>query len=354
MDSRTLEIINRLDETHSLSKDEYLHLIENRSEESTALLRERACARREIIFGNKVFIRGLIEFTNICRNDCLYCGIRKSNSCCTRYRLTLEQILQCTESGYKAGFRTFVLQGGEDPFFDDEKMCSIIKAIKQQHPDCALTLSIGERSEESYRALFNAGADRYLLRHETATESHYRKLHPESMSFSNRMNCLKVLRKTGFATGAGFMIGSPFQTVENLAEDLLFIEKFQPEMCGIGPFISHKDTPFAGYAAGSADLCCHLLSMIRLIKNDILLPATTALGTILKNGRELGIQSGANVVMPNLSPVAVRKNYMLYDNKLFTDEESAQNLARLKESMDSIGFKIVTDRGDPPSMKKSE
>ena len=351
MKEKTSEIITRLETTHSLSKEEYIFLLEeflhgNESEELASILKEKAVALRKSIYGNSVFIRGLIEFSNYCKNDCLYCGIRHSNTKVNRYRLTEEEIIQCTDEGYQLGFRTFVLQGGEDPFFTDEKLISIITKIKTSHPDCAITLSIGERSLESYRVLHKAGADRYLLRHETASEEHYKKLHPESQSYKNRMNCLKNLRSLGYAVGCGFMVGSPFQTVENLAEDLIFIQEFQPEMCGIGPFIPHKDTPFADYPAGSAELTCFLLSIIRLIKPNILLPATTALGTVTPDGREKGILSGANVIMPNLSPVSVRKNYSLYNGKICTGEESAQCIACLKRRIESTVYEIVVDRGD--------
>lgn len=355
MKEKTSEIITRLETTHSLSKKEYIFLLEeflhgNKADEFFSTLKEKAVAVRKSIYGNSVFIRGLIEFTNYCKNDCLYCGIRRSNTKVNRYRLTEDEILQCTDEGYQLGFRTFVLQGGEDPFFTDEKLISIISKIKTSHPDCAITLSIGERSLESYRVLHKAGADRYLLRHETASEEHYKKLHPESQSYKNRINCLKNLRSNGYTVGCGFMVGSPFQTVENLAEDLIFIQEFQPEMCGIGPFIPHKDTPFAEFSAGSAELTCFLLSIIRLIKPNILLPATTALGTVAPDGREKGILSGANVIMPNLSPVSVRKNYSLYNGKICTGEESAQCIACLKRRIESTGYEIVIDRGDIKSI----
>ena len=344
------KLIEKLETKHSLSKKEYLVLIKNRNPDTTALLREKADTVRKSIYGNKVFIRGLIEFTNICKNDCFYCGIRKSNKNCHRYRLTKEEIISCTEEGYALGFRTFVLQGGEDPFFTDEKLCDLVRTIKKNHPDCAVTLSVGERSKKSYKLLKEAGTDRYLLRHETAVNSHYKKLHPRCQKLSVRKRCLRNLKKLGFATGAGFMVGSPFQTEKHLAADLKFIEKLQPQMCGIGPFIPHKDTPFRNFPAGSAELTCCLLSIIRLIKPDILLPATTALGTVTPDGRELGILSGANVVMPNLSPVSVRKDYSLYDNKICTGEESAQCRFCLDKKIKAIGYETVIDRGDIPSV----
>ena len=283
----------------------------------------------------------MIEISNICRNDCLYCGIRRSNTNCERYRLTPAEIVACADEGYELGFKTFVLQGGEDPFFSDEVLGGVVREIKSRHPYCAVTLSMGERSRESYKFLRACGADRYLLRHETADREHYAKLHPESMSFDNRMRCLRELRELGYQVGCGFMVGSPFQTERNLAQDLKFIEDFKPDMCGIGPFIPHKDTPFRDATAGTAELTCYLLSIIRLIYPSVLLPATTALGTIHPTGRELGIMSGANVVMPNLSPVNVRKKYELYDNKICTGEESAQCRDCLSNRMRKIGYELV-------------
>ena len=340
------ELITKLDLTGSLTEEEYEVLIRERTEEAADRLRELAVAKRKQIYGTDVFIRGLIEISNICKNDCYYCGIRCSNNECDRYRLTPDEILSCADTGYKLGFRTFVLQGGEDPFFDDEVLCGIVRDIKSRYGDCAVTLSMGERSDESYRKLFEAGADRYLLRHETADKEHYGKLHPASMSYDNRMRCLKVLRETGFQVGCGFMVSSPYQTEKELAKDLKFIEEFRPDMCGIGPFIPHKSTPFKDMEAGSAELTCYLLSIIRLIYPNILLPATTALGTSDVTGREKGILSGANVIMPNLSPVKVRKKYELYDGKICTGEEAAECIKCLEGRMQRTGYKIVTDRGD--------
>lgn len=340
------KLIYKLVETHSLSKAEYETLIKERTEDACELLKEKAVQTRKKLYGRDVFIRGLIEFTNFCKNDCFYCGIRASNKNVHRYRLSKEQIVSCAGEGYQLGFRTFVLQGGEDSFFTDDKLCAIIKEIKYHYPDCAITLSLGERTQKSYKSLFNAGADRYLLRHETASPEHYKKLHPQAQTLQNRKDCLNALKQIGYAVGIGFMVGSPFQTPADLATDLKFIEDFQPQMCGIGPFIPHKDTPFANYPAGSAELTCYLLSIIRLIKPNILLPATTALGTITPNGRELGILSGANVVMPNLSPVEVRKDYSLYDNKICTGDESAQCRFCMDRKIASIGYKTVISRGD--------
>lgn len=340
------ELITKLDLTGSLTLEEYETLIRERTEEAAARLSELAVAKRRKIYGDAVFIRGLIEISNICRNDCYYCGIRCSNNECDRYRLTEEEILACADTGYELGFRTFVLQGGEDPYYTDEVLGSIIRQIKSRHGDCAVTLSMGERSDESYRTLFEAGADRYLLRHETADREHYGKLHPASMSFDNRMRCLKVLRDIGYQVGCGFMVSSPYQTEKELAKDLKFIEEFKPDMCGIGPFIPHKSTPFRDMKAGTAELTCYLLSIIRLIYPNILLPATTALGTSDVTGREKGILAGANVIMPNLSPVRVRKKYELYDGKICTGEEAAECIRCLTGRMERTGYKIVTDRGD--------
>ena len=326
--------------------EEYEALIDGRDAEDARLLAQLGRQTAQSVYGSRVFVRGLIEISNICKNDCLYCGIRRGNKACERYRLTPEQILDCAEEGYGLGFRTVVLQGGEDGYFTDEVLCSLIRRIKAAHPDCAVTLSLGERSRESYQALFDAGADRYLLRHETATKAHYEKLHPPAMSFDHRMQCLRDLHEIGFQTGCGFMVGSPYQTTADLARDLKFVEEFGPEMCGIGPFIPHKDTPFREKAAGTVELTCYLLSIIRLIRPNILLPATTALGSIDPNGREKGILSGANVVMPNLSPADVRRKYMLYNNKLSSGAEAAQNLQDLKDRMQAIGCEVVVDRGD--------
>ncbi len=339
-------LINELKNTHALSLDGYKRLLDGYSSENAELLRKYANEERERIYGKDIFIRGLIEISNICKNDCLYCGIRKSNRNCSRYRLTKDEILKCCDEGYELGFRTFVLQGGEDGFFTDGVLCDIVGDIKQKYPDCAVTLSVGERSRESYELLFSAGADRYLLRHETANKEHYSKLHPNGMSYENRIRCLNDLKEIGYQVGCGFMVGSPYQTTEHLAQDLKFIEKFSPDMCGVGPFIPHKDTCFADFDTGTLEMTCYLLSIIRLIKPSILLPSTTALGTVSENGREKGILSGANVVMPNLSPSSVRKKYMLYDNKISDGAESAQSKKILEERINSIGCKIAVDRGD--------
>ncbi len=317
-----------------------------RDEEITLRLQREAVRLRKSIYGDSVFIRGLIEVSNICKNDCYYCGIRKSNRLCDRYRLGREEILSCCKDGYGLGFRTFVMQGGEDGAFSDAFLCDLIREIKGLYPDCAVTLSLGERSRESYERLYEAGADRYLLRHETADSEHYARLHPEKLTLENRMECLRNLKEIGFQTGCGFMVGSPYQTDGCLAKDLKFIEDFRPDMVGIGPFIPHKDTPFGKEIPGSAELTCFLLSVIRIIHPPVLLPSTTALGTLEEGGRERGILHGANVIMPNLSPTAVRDKYMLYNNKLSTGAESAQKLEELKKKINSIGYTVVCDRGD--------
>ena len=309
-------------------------------------LAERAREEREKIYGRDVFTRGLIEISSYCRNDCLYCGLRASNGTAERYRLSPDEILRCADEGYELGFRTVVLQGGEDPFFTDDVLCGVIRGIKRVHPDAAVTLSLGERGRESFARLREAGADRYLLRHETADEAHYAMLHPAAMSFANRMRCLCDLRELGYQVGCGFMVGSPGQTVETLAKDLAFIASFRPEMCGIGPFIPHHATPCATGLAGSVELTCLLLSIIRMIHPHVLLPATTALGTLDPEGREKGILAGANVVMPNLTPVAVRKKYAIYDNKICTGEESAQCRFCLERRIASVGCRLVVARGD--------
>ena len=347
------ELAEKLIRQHRLSREEYAALIRERTPETAARLAKAADALRREIYDDEVFTRGLIEISSICRNDCLYCGIRRSNTRAERYRLLPDQILACADEGHELGFRTFVLQGGEDPFFTDEVLGGIVAEIKRRHPDCAVTLSMGERSRESYQALYDAGADRYLLRHETADPIHYARLHPPEMSFENRMRCLEDLRDIGYQVGCGFMVGSPFQTPETLAADLAFIENFRPDMCGIGPFVPHHDTPFRNEPAGTLELTLFLLSVIRLIHPPVLLPATTALGTIHPLGREMGIRAGANVVMPNLSPVEVRTKYMLYDNKICTGEESAQCRSCLENRMGSIGYRVTVDRGDVRSWRQS-
>ena len=339
-----MNIVNELKTNCNISDSELLELIS--MDKYDAELFAAADEVRRIHYGNEVFLRGLIEFTNCCRNDCLYCGIRRSNRNADRYRLTPEQIMQCCGQGYALGYRTFVLQGGEDPFFSADKIAEIIRMIKDKFPECAITLSLGEWPEEYYKKWHDAGADRYLLRHETATPEHYAKLHPAELSLSNRINCLRTLKKIGYQIGAGFMVGSPYQTLENIIADLRFLQSFQPDMIGIGPFIHHKDTPFAAFPDGSVALTLRLLSIIRLMLPYILLPATTALGTLDPQGREKGLKAGANVVMPNLSPVMVRKKYALYENKICTGEEAAECKGCLQRRIESAGYIISSGRGD--------
>ena len=339
-------LIDQLEEQNMLSREEFLTLLGNLNKEDVEYLRERARITAKKHFGNQIYTRGLIEFTNYCKNDCYYCGIRRSNQNVERYRLTKDQILECCSIGHELGFRTFVLQGGEDGSFTDTYMVGIIEAIKAEFPDCALTLSIGEKSYDSYQRFFDAGADRYLLRHETANEEHYAKLHPSGLTLAHRKQCLYDLKKIGYQVGAGFMVGSPYQTMENVVEDLLFLKELQPEMVGIGPFLPHHETPFSEEPKGSMELTLILISILRLMLPKALLPATTALGTIHPNGREEGILSGANVVMPNLSPTTVRKNYQLYDNKICTGDEAAECRFCLDGRMRRIGYELVVDRGD--------
>ena len=337
--------IDKLRLERTLEKEELKELLENQNETLSEYLFEQARNTARENYGLDVYTRGLIEFTNYCKNDCYYCGIRRSNKNASRYRLSEEEIMECCDLGYPLGFRTFVLQGGEDGYFTDEKIVRIIHSIKEKYPDCAVTLSIGEKSRESYQKFFDAGADRYLLRHETANDEHYAKLHPSSLSLENRKRCLWDLKEIGYQVGCGFMVGSPFQTIDHLVEDLKFIEALQPHMVGIGPFIPHGDTPFGEYPAGTLEQTLFLLGIIRLMLPDVLLPATTALGTISPKGREKGILAGANVVMPNLSPVSVRKKYMLYDNKICTGDEAAECRNCLDRRMKSIGYQLAVSAG---------
>ncbi|BDF17738.1 [FeFe] hydrogenase H-cluster radical SAM maturase HydE [[Clostridium] scindens] len=339
-------LIDKLKTQSSLTRDEWTALIVGRTPELAGYLFELARKERHLHYGHDVYVRGLIEFTNYCRNDCLYCGIRKSNPHISRYRLSEEHILDCCRIGYDLGFRTFVLQGGEDGYYTRERMVHVIESIRSRHPDCAITLSIGEKSREDYQAFYEAGANRYLLRHETFNANHYSRLHPPSLSAAARQKCLWDLKDIGYQTGTGFMVGSPYQTPQDLAEDMLFIRELNPQMVGIGPFIPHHDTPFSNEAAGTLELTLFMLGLLRLMLPKVLLPSTTALGTIDPKGRELGILAGANVVMPNLSPTGVRKDYALYDNKICTGDEAAECRQCLERRMESIGYRVVTARGD--------
>ena len=339
------QLIDKLERERTLSRNEYLTLIKNR-DKCRDYLTERAYDVRNKVFGNTVYIRGLIEISNYCKNDCYYCGIRRSNKNVKRYRLTPDEILNCADEGNKLGFRTFVLQGGEDAYYTDEVLCTLISEIKKRYPDCAVTLSLGERSYKSYKALKEAGADRYLLRHETANFEHYARLHPKEMDFFRRLGCINDLKALGYQVGVGFMVGSPYQTLEDLADEMLFLMQIKPQMVGIGPFISQKDTPFKDFKSGSAELTTFMLSLIRLTLPNVLLPATTALGTIEQDGREKGILAGANVLMPNLSPSFAKKNYNLYDNKICTGDEAAKCIECLKQRIKKTGCEITVARGD--------
>lgn len=341
-------LIDRLYRGERLKKDEFLSLIRMTDAEEIDYLCKKANQKKEEFFGKSVYLRGLIEFTNYCKNDCYYCGIRCSNKKAMRYRLGMEEILLACGSGEQLGIQSFVLQGGEDPYFTDEKMIEIISAVKKQYPEKALTLSIGEKSYESYQKFKAAGADRYLLRHETATSKHYNQLHPGNLSLKNRIRCLYDLKEIGFQTGAGMMVGSPYQTDEHLAEDLLFLKELQPEMVGIGPFIHHKETPFGDFPDGTVEKTIKMIALTRLLLPKVLLPSTTALATLKGEGRKRALLSGANVVMPNLTPLSVRGNYLLYENKISTGEETLESFLLLKEEIKSIGLTVDLTRGDYP------
>ena len=329
-----------------MQKKEWAEQIKQFQNGPSQELKKKALQTRLLSYGRGVFLRGLIEFSNYCKNNCYYCGIRAGNHHVCRYRLTQQDILNTCKKGYAVGFRTFVLQSGEDPWFDDQKICSIISQIKEMYPDCAITLSIGEKSKETYRAFFAAGADRFLLRHETADTAHYRKLHPDVMSLENRKKCLYDLREIGFQVGAGFMVGSPFQTIETLAADMKFLEELQPHMVGLGPFLPHKETPFKDFPPGSLNLTLTMLCLVRIALPNVLLPATTALATLSEQGRALGLACGANVIMPNLSPPEVRGSYSLYDNKKCTGNEAAEEIALLQKEVENDGFFLDFSRGD--------
>ena len=352
--SAQTERIDALYETGTLDRESLRALLDGRDEASAEYLFAKARIRQREHFGNRVYLRGLIEFTSFCRNDCYYCGLRRSNRDCERYRLTAEEILSCCRAGYGLGFRTFVLQGGEDPRYSDEDVCRIVASIKAEFPDCAVTLSIGERSRASYQAYFDAGADRYLLRHETADPSHYAMLHPPELSLENRVRCLFDLKEIGYQVGAGMMLGSPYQTTDHIVSDLLFLRELRPDMVGVGPFIPHKDTPFRDKSAGTAEQTLFVLGILRLMLPEVLLPATTALGTIDPRGREKGLLAGANVVMPNLSPADVRGKYLLYDGKICTGDEAAECRVCLQGRIRSVGYEPVSARGDAPRIARAK
>ena len=348
MDEHYAGIINEISGSKQISLSQLEYILTNEVSSNDEYLFETARAVAAEYFDRQVYLRGLIEFTNYCKNDCYYCGIRCSNSNADRYRLSEEEILSCCDLGDRLGFKTFVLQGGEDPYFTDDILCRIIERIRSEHPSCAITLSIGEKSYESYKSFYEAGADRYLLRHETANEEHYNRLHPGAMSPENRKRCLYELKEIGFQVGCGIMVGSPYQAIRHIYDDLIFMQELKPHMIGIGPFIAHKDTPFKTEPDGDVRRTLLLLSVIRLLFPKVLLPATTALGTADVMGREKGILAGANVLMPNLSPVNVRGKYLLYDGKICTGEEAAECNMCLRRRVERIGYRVTDGRGDHP------
>ena len=348
MSEAITNIVNAVRSDRTITREQLAYILEQATPEEAEVLFAAARETADEVFHKQVYLRGLIEFTNYCKNDCYYCGIRCGNRAAERYRLSDEEILSCCDNGAALGFRTFVLQGGEDPHFTDERVCGIVRAIRERHPDCAVTLSIGEKSYESYRKYFEAGADRYLLRHETADEEHYAKLHPKTMSGAHRKQCLRDLKKIGYQVGCGIMVGSPYQTIDTIYEDIRFMQELGPHMIGIGPFLAHKDTPFRDESDGSVQTTLRLLAILRLLFPKVLLPATTALGTADALGREKGILAGANVLMPNLSPVAVRGKYLLYDGKICTGEEAAECNVCLRNRIERIGYHVADSRGDHP------
>lgn len=340
------ELIEKLNRERALTREEWIQIFNTWTDEDLSFAAEKAHEITVARFGRKIFFRGIVEFTNICKNDCYYCGIRAGNTNCQRYRLDKEDILKCCEDGYTHGFRTFVLQGGEDPYYTKDMMTDIVRSITERFSDCAVTMSIGELDRDFYQALYDAGARRYLLRHETANAEHYAILHPKKQTLENRMRCLRDLKEIGFQTGCGIMVGSPGQTSESLAEDMMFMADFRPEMIGLGPFIPHRDTPFKDEAAGSVDKTLLVIALCRIMLPNALIPSTTALGTAEAEGRQKGVLAGCNVVMPNLSPMEVRKKYMLYDGKVGTDMSAETGIRTLRTQMEEIGYEVVVARGD--------
>lgn len=351
-------LIDKLEETHELTHEEWVQLIGAYETPGLAeYAAEKARALSLSIFGTQIYFRGIIEYTNFCRNDCYYCGLRLSGQDTTRYRLTPQQILDCADEGHRLGYRTIVLQGGETAYYEAKgaaRMVEIVRTIRERYPDTAITLSMGEMNREAYEALFDAGADRYLLRHETATREHYEKLHPQTMSFDNRMECLRILKEIGYQAGAGIMVGSPYQTVEHLANDMVFMANFKPHMVGIGPFQPHHDTPFASFPPGSNELTFFIVSLCRIMNPKLLIPATTALDCGRTDGRQRAVLAGANVIMPNLSPEGIKKNYLLYDNKPGITQSAEENLAKLRGLVEEIGYTMVVGRGDHPDKVKEQ
>lgn len=344
-------LIDRLFQGERLTRAAFQALVRCEDQDALELLFQRAKERTEEVFGNHVYIRGLVEISSYCKQDCFYCGLRCSNQKAQRYRLSPDEILATCEKGYEMGFRTFVLQGGEDDYYTDEAMCELIREICLSCPGSAVTLSLGEKRKQSYEAFRKAGASRYLLRHETATAEHFSRLHPPGQRLETRMEALATLKDLGFQVGAGFMVGAPFQTPEHMAENLYFLQEFRPHMVGIGPFIPHQDTPFGKYPAGDSSQTVKMIAITRGILPGALIPATTALATLSKDARMRALQGGANVVMPNLSPNEVRVKYNLYNNKLSTGTESAQMLVALREELERYGRKMDLSRGDSPLWK---
>ena len=342
------ELVERLVVNRRLDNESLRALLTECTTDANVLQLLRDCADRTAReqFGLGIYIRGLIEVSSYCRCDCLYCGLRRSNRSAERYRLTHDEIMACCREGYKLGFRTFVLQGGEDGTHTDRWLVELVRDIRQSYPNVAITLSLGERSEESYRALYEAGANRYLLRHEAANADLYDALHPTAKGLKNRLECLEALKRIGYQVGMGMMIGVKGQTIDDIVEDLQLIGRMQPQMVGIGPFMPHSSTPLGGEPAGDLRLTLAAVAITRLMLPSALIPSTTALATLSPAGRLEGILSGANVVMPNLSPSDIRAKYAIYENKASWGKEAAEGLAALDEELKTIGYHIDYSRGD--------
>lgn len=348
MHSNNQRIINKLVTSHDATKEDLVFLLEKRAKLDRELLKLLFDSAREtasLYYDNKIYLRGLIEISSFCKNNCYYCGLRRSNKSAIRYRLSEEEILDCVSLGTEIGLKTFVLQGGEDDYWNVERLVPLIKKIKKIAPFSAVTLSLGEMPRESYRLLFEAGADRYLLRHEAISEKLYSKLHPAEMKLKTRIEALNNLKEIGYQVGSGFMVGRPFETAEDVADDLVFLKKFAPDMVGIGPFVKQADTPFGDRICGTSDDTIFLLAIIRLLLPNVLLPATTALATIDERGYERAILVGANVIMPNLTPQNARCSYKIYDGKANACDTVSQ-IDEIKERLTKIGYAISHDRGD--------
>jgi biotin synthase len=341
-----INMIDHLAQTHHLSEQDALYLLDHLSMKEFAYLMEKSRLLTDQIYGKEVFFRGLIELTNVCSMGCYYCGLQCTNQQVQRYRMSAQEVLATVETGYQLGFKSFVWQGGEDSALSDEWLCDLIRQFKFNYPDCVVTLSIGERSRASYQALYDAGLDRYLLRHEAANKALYQRLHPEWMSYDHRMQCLSDLKEIGYWVGCGFLVNPPTQTNEDLVADLMFIQEFKPHMCGIGPFIPHPDTPFKNDIAGNGDQTAVMVALVRLLNPEVLLPATTALATVDPKGRLKGLNAGGNVVMPNLTPADVRKFYEIYAQKKNWGDEAAENVKRAKQDIENLGYQPALTKGD--------